>query len=626
MSWQGTNDPTVTPPNSTGAIGTTRYVELVNLRFAIYDRSGTQLSAGGLDTLTGDALDGLSDPQVIWDPDTNRFYYAVLDYLSDNFEVGFSKTDSPSSASDFCRYDVNFGYGSDLPDYPKLGDTSDFLLIGSNVFASGLFFDRSDVAWLAKPAAGTITSCPSALSTGWPLSTGVKQDLRNADSSQADTPVPANQIDGSSTGWVVSAYDAGNKLSLFKVTKNLDGSANIAGTATSFAVSAFSAPPSASQKGSSEELDTLDGRLTQAVSAIDPAHGGVAVWTQHTIAGGLGSAVRWYEINPAGASTWQSGTISSASLDVFNGAVSPDRVVNGSATAFGSNMVLGFNTSSPTAYPAIQMVSKTGTGAATAFQLVKQSAGPNVDFSCDTFSGSPCRWGDYSGATPDPAASTSGASGTVWLANQYDKTAGNTSDVDWLTWIWSASPAAGAGGPPTISGFSPTSGPAGSQVVITGTNFANVLAVAVVKGSFSKAATFTVDSPTQITATVPSGLPTGVTVNWKVTTTAGSATSAGLFTIGSGGGGGGGGAPTITGFSPTSGPVGSKVVITGTNFVNVTAVAIVKGIGSKAAAFTVDSPTQITATVPSIPAGNSVNWKVTTTAGSATSTGLFKVT
>src|SRR5207249_7528742 len=48
--------------------------------------------------------------------------------------------------------------------------------LGSNVFGGGLFFDRSDVAWLGKPAAGTITTCPSALTSGWPLLTGVKQD------------------------------------------------------------------------------------------------------------------------------------------------------------------------------------------------------------------------------------------------------------------------------------------------------------------------------------------------------------------------------------------------------------------------------------------------------------------
>jgi len=50
---------------------------------------------------------------------------------------------------------------------------------------------------------------------------------------------------------------------------------------------------------------------------------------------------------------------------------------------------------------------------------------------------------------------------------------------------------------------------------------------------------------------------------------------------------------TITGFTPASGLVGSQVVIVGTNFINVSAVAFN---GTAAVNFTVNSPTQITAT------------------------------
>jgi hypothetical protein len=629
ISFGGVNDTTVTPPDTTGAIGTTRYVQLVNLKFAIFDRTGAQLGSGDLGALTGDSVDNLSDPQVIWDPDTNRFYYAVLDFVSDDMEIGFSKTNSPNSAPDFCKYDVNFGFGSDLPDYPKLGDTADFLLVGANMFAGGIFYTESDVMWAGKPAAGTITSCPAAGSSGWPLATGVKQDLLNSDSTQAFTPVPVNQTDSSSTGYVVSAYDPGggsaNKLEVFQVTKNLNGSANIAGTGSALSVSSFSVPANAPQKGTSAVLDTLDDRLTQAVSGIDPAHGSVAIWTQHAVSGGAGAEERWYEINPGGPNVFQSGTVSSSSLYVFNGAISPDRAVSGSGTGFGSDMVLGFSTSSSTANPAIQMVTKAGTSAQSAIQLVKQSAASNVDFSCVAPYGPPCRWGDYSGATPDPAASLSGSVGQVWLANQYDKSIGNSSDVDWLTWIWSVVPGSsgGGGGAPTIASFAPTSGPIGSQVVITGTNFTNVTSVQLVKGVNSKTVTFTVNSPTQITATVPSGVPTGVTANWKVTTSAGSVTSTGTFLITSGGGGG---APTISSFSPTSGPRLSQVTINGTNFTGATAVALTLGFNSASATFTVNSSTKITATVPSsVPHGVSPHWKVTTPAGSVISSGFFTV-
>jgi probable HAF family extracellular repeat protein len=58
---------------------------------------------------------------------------------------------------------------------------------------------------------------------------------------------------------------------------------------------------------------------------------------------------------------------------------------------------------------------------------------------------------------------------------------------------------------PTISSFTPRSGRAGTKVVIIGTNFTGAKSVTFNK----KAATFTVDSATQITATVPNGVSEG---------------------------------------------------------------------------------------------------------------------
>ena len=72
--------------------------------------------------------------------------------------------------------------------------------------------------------------------------------------------------------------------------------------------------------------------------------------------------------------------------------------------------------------------------------------------------------------------------------------------------------------------------------------------------------------------------------------------------------------PTITGLSPTSGPVsgGTSVTITGINFTGATAV----NFGAVAAAsFTVNSATQITATSP--PGGGVVDVTVTTTGGTS---------
>jgi len=164
-----------------------------------------------------------------------------------------------------------------------------------------------------------------------------------------------------------------------------------------------------------------------------------------------------------------------------------------------------------------------------------------------------------------------------------------------------------APGAPTITSFSPTSGPVATSVTITGTNF---IGVSDVKFKTTSATTFTADTSTQITAIVPSGALTGPI---SVTNPSGTATSSTSFTVTVAG------APTITSFSPTSGAVGTSVSISGTNFTNVTGVKF----NRTSASFTVNSSTQITATVP--PGAISGPISVTNLKGTATSSANFTV-
>ena len=124
----------------------------------------------------------------------------------------------------------------------------------------------------------------------------------------------------------------------------------------------------------------------------------------------------------------------------------------------------------------------------------------------------------------------------------------------------------------------------------------------------ASAASFTVNSDTQITATSPAG--SGIA--YVTVTTAGGTSATGStdqFTYVA--------VPTVTGISPASGPVagGTTVTITGTNL---TAASAVKFGASSAASFTVNSATQITATSP---AGSGMVHVSVTTAGGTSATG-----
>ncbi|MEU7632873.1 IPT/TIG domain-containing protein, partial [Nocardia sp. NPDC049220] len=146
----------------------------------------------------------------------------------------------------------------------------------------------------------------------------------------------------------------------------------------------------------------------------------------------------------------------------------------------------------------------------------------------------------------------------------------------------------------------PVSG--GTTVVLTGTGLTGATAV---NFGTTPAASFTVDSPTQITAVAPPG--TG-TVSVTVTTAGG--TSNGLtYTYVA--------APALTTVVPNTGSVtgGTTVVLTGTGLTGATAVNFG---GTPATSFTVDSPSQITAVAP--PGTGTV--LVTVTGAGGTSNGV----
>ena len=158
---------------------------------------------------------------------------------------------------------------------------------------------------------------------------------------------------------------------------------------------------------------------------------------------------------------------------------------------------------------------------------------------------------------------------------------------------------------PQITSIAPTSGIVGSSVTITGVSLTQATKVTI----GGKAASFTMNSDTKITATVPVGAKTGQKIT--VTTPGGAATSATTFTV----------VPSIAGFSPSSGPVGTLVKITGNTFTGTTSVTFG---GVAATSFTVVKDSEVDATVPAGAVTGKIG--VTTAGGTATSATNFTVT
>lgn len=423
LNFPGQISNTSSPIDSMGAIGTTRYIQIINNFVQIYNRAtGAPVGkAGRLNDLANNSSSVLSyDPQMMWDPNTNRFYYAMNSNFSatDNkLAIGWSKTATPHNfTTDWCHYYIN--YGTPFPSYPKLGNSAAFIIIGVNVFAHpqpGSAFNGSNLMAFRKPPAGT--NCP-AFST---LKFGTSLELKDSNNLRVYSPVPAVQVDPLATGYAVARHGGlpATKLWFFNVTSGGNGFP-VFGKGRSVTVASYAIPADATQPGFTQKLETWNARTPQAIQAFNPARGKFSFWTQHTVASGNFSAARWYEIDPVPATpvVLSSGNIAAANTFIFNGAISPDRKKNGATTAFGNSFVIAYNASSGVngIRPRIEAASSVNGAAVGGSSIIKNGVGPFRDYSCRN-PGDTCRWGETA-AMPDPAPTTA-TRGMVWGTNQF---------------------------------------------------------------------------------------------------------------------------------------------------------------------------------------------------------------
>jgi len=232
----------------------------------------------------------------------------------------------------------------------------------------------------------------------------------------------------------------------------------------------------------------------------------------------------------------------------------------------------------------------------TAVTIIGTNFGASQGTSTVTFNGTPATptsWTATSIGVPVPAGTTSG--------NVVVTVGGMASNGMAFTVTSSA---------PSIASLNPASGPVGTSVTITGTNFGAPQGASTVAFN-GAAATPASWSATTIVAPVPAGSTSG-----NVIVTVGGVASNGVsFSVTST-------APSISSLSPTSGLVGTSVTIAGTNFGASQGASTVTFNGTTA------SPTSWGATsiVAPVPAGSTTGNVVVTVGGVASNGVSFSVT
>ena len=404
----GNSQTYITPADGNGAIGPKHFVELINGAFAVYNKTngarvlritdtkfwsnaGPGGNGGGLNFAPADAV---SDPRVIYDPASQRWFASQVDFdggvsdptlESDYFLLAVSDTADPAGAWHVFAFLADPESGN-FADFPTLGVDADAVYLAGNMFYGG-----------NNSFGTTLTMIPKAdLLASPPVITNRIFFGTMAYSDRGAVLQPVTCLDGSSSGNILAAGDFGidfqphyNLVTSTVLNPGTPG-ATLA-PATNIFVDGYTVPLDPTQPDGSSSLADNDARISARVYTV----GGV-IFAVHNIEVDGRAAIRWYRINAANDALLESGTITDTNLDLFYPSIAAN--TNGV-------VVIGCNGCSINTYiSSYAYAGLTENGVTTFGNPVLLAAG-NVNYhdQNELQNGGESRWGDYSAISVDPS-------------------------------------------------------------------------------------------------------------------------------------------------------------------------------------------------------------------------------
>jgi len=391
-------DSTFRPPDTEGAVGLDHYVELINGRFSVYDKSsGARVQTSTLDqfwTAAGVTTTSSFDPRVIFDHDSQRWFAVAVDdadSINNDIFVGVSSTSDPTN--NWTAFSIDGDPANDRwADYPQLGVDAVGLYISANMF------DIDSVGANNGPTT-SIFSIPKAdlvVGAGTIANLTAFRDLNQGTVGFTAHPVIDYGADDA-RGPFLSTDEGSDVIHRTNVV-GAGAAGAVLGATTNINVAAFADPPDADQPGPKQDIDTGDSRLNSAAFEI-----GNQLWAAYSVSVGGRSAIRWHQIDETTNAVLQTGTISHPTLAYFYPSIA--------ANEFGE-VVIGFSGTSPAQFvSAFVAIGETAAGVTTFSDPIVTVTG-TADYL--GLVGTRNRWGDYSATSLDPANRRS-----FWTIQEY---------------------------------------------------------------------------------------------------------------------------------------------------------------------------------------------------------------
>jgi hypothetical protein len=416
------------PPDTTGAVGETQFVQWVNSSFVVLDKKSGAAVFGPVpgntlwQGLGGNApvpceVNNDGDPIVQYDKAAKRWVLSQFSVSNGNFAQCIAVSTTPDALGTYFRYEYT---QPAFNDYPKMGVWSDGYYVSYNMFgglsgARACAYDRNKMLVGAPTAAeqcfqlsssffGLLPSdldgntLPPAGRPNYFVGLGLFPNTLDLWRFHVDWSNPNNTTFG--TG-VNNLPDAKIDVARFSDACNGTGETCVP------------------QTGTPQQLDSLGERLMFRLAYRNlGTH--EALLVNHSVDTGPPNSrtgVRWYEIrNPNLApAVFQQGTYAPDLDHRWMGSIAMDKL---------GNIVLGYNVSGSIS-PSIRLTSRFPTDPLGRFgkEVVLQKGTGSQGTPTDSLS----RWGDYSGLAVDPTDDC-----TFWYTAEYGKESGT---FNWHTRI-----------------------------------------------------------------------------------------------------------------------------------------------------------------------------------------------
>ncbi len=401
------------PPDVAVAAGPTAIVEMANTVYAIWNRSGQLLDSGQLDDFFSSSGvdrhgDEVTDPRVLYDAASGRWFSALFDVTRGEALVGVSDTSDPTGGWGLVPQAFTADVGGTCPDQPRLGLSDAVVVVGVD-----LFTNCEDGA--LKGGVVIVFDKPEMLAGA-----SVSVSAYGGQSTRLAQITPAISLSPTPADYLVSIEREHPTIAdVFTVTSpDQDGI-----PFEQVRIARMDPPPNAPQKGAATKLNTGDDRVQNArwlngnlvFVASDACRSGKVV----------AGCARIGVISTLTAKLTQQKELAlGGGRHLFYPAVELDDA---------GNFLLAFGYSSGTEFPGIGAVTLQPNGTFSSWTVVTKGTAPHKP------GASVPRYGDYFGIGRDPAVPNQ-----VWAGAEFGN--GAQRSQGWGTTVFAMS--AGSSNPP----------------------------------------------------------------------------------------------------------------------------------------------------------------------------------